>query len=107
MKRHTPKPSTRKAARRLVKITPEAPLTPYDANAAAIDIGATNHWVAVSPAGRAESVREFGVFTADLYAIAAWLKECGVKRVAMESTGVYWIPLTAAATDSTDFARWT
>jgi hypothetical protein len=49
--------------------------------------------VAVSPAGRAESVREFGVFTADLYRIADWLKECGVKRVAMESTRVYWIPL--------------
>jgi transposase len=47
----------------------------------------------VPPEGRAESVREFGVFTADLYAIADWLQKCGVKRVALASTGVYWIPL--------------
>lgn len=93
MKRRAAKPRVRKTARRPVKITPESPLTPYDVNAAAIDVGAESHWVAVSPEGRAESVREFGVFTADLYAIATWLTQCGVKRVAMESTGVYWIPL--------------
>ncbi len=40
-----------------------------------------------------EPVRRFGRFTEDLEAIAAWLKECGVETVAMESTGVYWIPL--------------
>jgi len=46
------------------------------------------------PEGRDEiSVREFGAFTADLEALAAWLKKCGVTSVAMESTGVYWIPL--------------
>jgi transposase len=46
------------------------------------------------PEGRDEvSVREFGTFTADLEALAAWLKKCGVTTVAMESTGVYWIPL--------------
>jgi len=53
-----------------VKITPESPLTPQDVHAAAIDVGAKSHWVAVPPEGRAESVREFGVFTADLYRIA-------------------------------------
>lgn len=62
-------------------------------NAAGIDIGAEQHLVAV-PEGRDEvSVRQFGTFTADLQAIADWLGQCGVTTVAMESTGVYWIPL--------------
>ena len=62
-------------------------------NAAGIDIGSERHLVAV-PEGRDEvSVREFGTFTTDLEALAAWLKKCGVTTVAMESTGVYWIPL--------------
>ena len=91
MKRRTAKPRTRKTTRK--PIAAETPLTPYDPQAAAIDVGATSHWVAVPPEGRAESVREFGVFTADLYAIADWLQQCKVKRVALESTGVYWIPL--------------
>jgi transposase len=38
-------------------------------------------------------VRRFGCFTADLHAMAAWLKECDIETVAMESTGVYWIPV--------------
>jgi transposase len=63
------------------------------ADAAGIDIGATEIYVAV-PAGRAEeNVRCFPTFTQDLYALADWLTQCGVKTVAMESTGVYWIPL--------------
>lgn len=62
-------------------------------NAAGIDIGSEHHMVAV-PEGRAEvSVREFGAFTADLHSLADWLQQCGVTTVAMESTGVYWIPL--------------
>lgn len=62
-------------------------------DAAGIDIGATQHLVAV-PEGRDEvSVREFGAFTTDLEAIADWLAFCEVTTVAMESTGVYWIPL--------------
>ena len=62
-------------------------------DAAGIDIGATEIFVAV-PADRAtENVRSFPTFTQDLYALADWLKQCGVKTVAMESTGVYWIPL--------------
>src|SRR6267142_1192833 len=62
-------------------------------NAAGIDIGSERHMVAV-PEGRDEvSVREFGAFTADLIALADWLQQCGVTTVAMESTGVYWIPL--------------
>lgn len=62
-------------------------------NAAGIDIGSEHHMVAV-PEGRAEvAVREFSTFTADLNALADWLQQCGVTTVAMESTGVYWIPL--------------
>ena len=62
-------------------------------NAAGIDIGSERHMVAV-PEGRDEvSVREFGTFTADLQALADWLQHCGITTVAMESTGVYWIPL--------------
>jgi transposase len=61
-------------------------------NAAGIDIGSEEHWVAV-PEDRDENpVRPFGCFTADLHAMARWLKACGVATVAMESTGVYWIP---------------
>ena len=60
-------------------------------DAAGIDIGSEEHWVAV-PEGRDEHVvRKFGCFTADLHDMAIWLKQCGVKTVAMESTGVYWI----------------
>jgi transposase len=64
-------------------------------NAAGIDIGAESHYVAV-PKGRdskSEDVKCFGTFTSDLYALARWLKECKIETVAMESTGVYWIPL--------------
>ncbi|MER8639757.1 transposase [Mesorhizobium sp. M1365] len=48
---------------------------------------------AVSPRCDPERVRTFGTFTANLHRLAAWLEQCGVKTVAMESTGVYWIPL--------------
>jgi transposase len=62
-------------------------------NVAGIDIGSASHYVAV-PADRAgESVREFKSFTQDLEHLADWLNACGVDTVAMESTGVYWIPL--------------
>lgn len=62
-------------------------------NAAGIDIGATSHWVAVPPHTADDPVREFGPMTADLNALADWLLACGVDTVALESTGVYWIPV--------------
>jgi transposase len=73
-------------------------------HAAGIDIHAAVHWVAVSPGDApppppdhppnlAAHVRSFGACTADLHQLAGWLTQCGVKTVAMESTGVYWIPL--------------
>jgi transposase len=62
-------------------------------NAAGIDIGATSHFVAVPPERDGQPVREFLTFTEDLHALADWLTACGIDTVAMESTGVYWIPL--------------
>ncbi len=62
-------------------------------DAAGIDIGATEIFIAVPADRAAENVRSFPTFTQDLYAAADWLKQCGIKTVAMESTGVYWIPL--------------
>ena len=60
-------------------------------NAAGIDIGHREHWCAV-PSDRCERpVRPFGTFTEDLERMADWLRECGIRTVAMESTGVYWI----------------
>jgi transposase len=62
-------------------------------NAAGLDIGDDEIYAAV-PEGRDEvSVRVFKTFTVDLYALANWLEACGVDTVAMESTGVYWIPI--------------
>jgi transposase len=62
-------------------------------NAAGIDVGASSHWVAVPPHLAEESVREFGAMTDDLNALADWLLACGVDSVALESTGVFWIPI--------------
>ncbi len=62
-------------------------------HAAGIDIGAEVHYVAVDVSCDPEPVRHFGTFTEDLHALADWLIRCGVRTVAMESTGVYWIPL--------------
>lgn len=62
-------------------------------NAAGIDIGGSSHWVAVAPHLAEEAVREFGVMTDDLHALANWLLACGVDAIALESTGVYWIPV--------------
>ncbi|MGC4075893.1 MAG: IS110 family transposase [Rubrivivax sp.] len=62
-------------------------------NAAGIDIGSASHYVAVPPDRDDEPVREFASFTGDLLRLADWLTACGVDTVAMESTGVYWIPL--------------
>ena len=62
-------------------------------NAAAVDVGASSHWAAVPPDRCDQPVREVGVMTGDLHVLADWLIECGVDTVALESTGVYWIPV--------------
>src|SRR6202521_6046363 len=59
--------------------------------AAGIDIGSESHYVAVPPTRDSESVRRFGCTTAELKEMADWLKQCGIRTVAMQSTGVYWI----------------
>src|SRR5215472_83464 len=60
-------------------------------NAAGIDIGNESHYVAVPPSRDSQPVQRFGCTTAELKAMAAWLKQCGIRTVAMQSTGVYWI----------------
>jgi transposase len=61
--------------------------------AAGIDVGNNSHYVAVRPERDREPVRRFECFTADLHRMADWLANCGVKTIAMQSAGVYWIPL--------------
>jgi transposase len=62
-------------------------------NAAGIDVGSQRHYVAVPPDRDPQPVRCFGCLTPDLQEMARWLKACGVDTVAVESTGVYWIPV--------------
>ena len=83
--------SKRKA--RKIKAKGVAALPVLLSHTAGIDIGAMEIFVGVSPEQDAEPVRSFGTFTQELESIAAWLEACGVTSVAMESTGVYWIPL--------------
>jgi transposase len=91
-KRSPSKPKQAKAAPRAPRAQPVT-LSVQHPHAAGIDVHSDMHMVCV-PADRApEPVRRFGANTYDLEAIADWLKQCGVTTVALESTGVYWIPL--------------
>src|SRR5262249_10527167 len=105
----TPRPSRR---------PPEQPtvLTVLNPNAAGIDVHSDMHLVCVltdrlGRAGGGDSwglpahVRRFGANSCDLHAIADWLRECGVSTVALESTGVYWIPLFELL-ETRGFAAW-
>ncbi len=60
-------------------------------DAAGIDIGNESHYVAVPPARDSQPIRRFGCTTAELKEMALWLKQCAIRTVAMQSTGVYWI----------------
>jgi transposase len=71
----------------------EQDISPTHPDAAAIDIGAKMHVAAVPPERDTEPVRSFGTFTGDLLRLADWFSRCGIRTVAMESTGVYWIPI--------------
>lgn len=64
-----------------------------DINTAGIDIGSQRHYVAVNASKSDTPVRSFGCYTPDLEEMAKWLIDCGVGTVAMESTGVYWLPV--------------
>jgi transposase len=68
-------------------------------NAAGIDIGNESHYVAVPPDRDAQPVRQFACFTEALQQMAAWLKGCGINTVAMQSTGVYWLPVYEILTE--------
>ena len=61
--------------------------------AAGIDIGSQEHYVAVPADQGSQTVQCFGCYTADLRRMAGWLRDCDIKTIAMESTGVYWIPV--------------
>ena len=69
------------------------PLIIVNPHAAGIDAGSEQHRVSVPEDRDGQCVRAFGTFTADLYELADWLIACGIKTVAIEATGVYWIPL--------------
>lgn len=80
----SPRVPSRQSVSTLERICPDA---------AGIDCGASAHFVAVPPDRATPAVRSFRTFTADLRALADWLVACRVTTVAMEATGVYWIPL--------------
>lgn len=71
----------------------EQKLPVLNPDAAGIDVGSREHYVCVPDDRDKKNVRKFAAFTSDLKEMAAWLKQCGIKTIAMESTGVYWIPL--------------
>ena len=79
-----PRRSRSKKSRRLKQL---------NLDAAGIDIGASDHWVSVPEDRDDPPVRRFRTFTNDLHRLADWLETCDVRTVAMESTGIYWIPL--------------
>lgn len=76
-----------------VKIRFHEGLSPVRTDAGGIDVGSREIWVDVGIERDSEPVRRFETFTADLIEMAEWLKQCGIRSVAMESTGVYWIPV--------------
>jgi transposase len=81
----------RKELERRFNSSEEPDLEIVHGQAAGIDIGNESHFVAVAHGRDSQPVREFGSWTADLQRMAEWLKVCGVRTVAMQSTGVYWI----------------
>jgi transposase len=83
----------KKKGRKIKAVQLPRELQRVNLDAAGIDIGSASHFVAIPEGRDKETVREFKSFTADLYELADWLKQHGIKTVAMESTGIYWIPL--------------
>lgn len=65
----------------------------FHPHAAGIDCGATEHYVAIGHDDPETDVRRFSTFTGQLHELADWLIDCGIETVAMESTGVYWMPV--------------
>lgn len=91
-----PFPKKKKEKRQKKKTEKTVSSTSFDQinpHAAGIDIGSKSHFVAVRTSTGEVTVKEFDSFTSDLYELSKHLKENKVTTVAMESTGVYWIPL--------------
>lgn len=93
MRKDTKQSQYKSKNNRRKQITFPAHLEHINKMAAGIDIGSSSHFVAVPMGCDDVSVREFKSFTTDLIELADWLEHCGIETVAMESTGVYWIPL--------------
>jgi transposase len=85
-------PSGPPAAARVPRERP-VPLTVQHPHAAGIDVHSDMHMACVPADRDPEPVRRFGANTCDLRALADWLTQCGITTVALESTGVYWVPL--------------
>ena len=85
----TNKPRQKKRPKRV----PTQLMERINPNAAGIDCGCEEHYVAVAADRDPEPVRPFKTFTNDLHALADWLEACEVDTVAMESTGIYWVAL--------------
>src|ERR1700747_2947395 len=83
----------KKHKRAKTKSKASKPIHDPQPDSAGVDIGANEIWVAVAAERTEKSLRRFDAFTQDLKALVKWLLDCGVRSVAMESTGVYWIPL--------------
>jgi transposase len=81
----------RELTRRLWSADPG--LTTVHPNAAGVDVGNSEHYAAVPPDRDQQAVRSFPCFTENLRQLVEWLKRCGITSVALQSTGVYWIPL--------------
>src|SRR5499427_9334094 len=95
MARAARRPGDRQHRKRRSSQAHAAPLKQMNLNAAGIDVGADAHWVAVPPDRDEEPVQCFGAFTADLYVLAEWLRQCQMETVVLESPGVSWIALFA------------
>jgi len=87
----TMKRSSSQKKKTMPKIAMDQNWSIINPNAAGIDLGSREHWVAVPPERDTQTVQCFGTTTPQLEALAQWLKQCRVTHVAMEATGVYWI----------------
>lgn len=92
--------NTKKTRNKVKKNVEFNGLTVKNPNSAGIDIGSRDHWVAVAPHLTKDRIRSFPTFTCNLHEISNWLIDCNVQTIAMESTGIYWIPLLDILEDS-------
>jgi transposase len=85
--------SPKKSSKRKATVQDLDSLPVLHLNAAGIDVGSAEHYVAVAAHRDPQPVRKFGSFTADVHCMAQWLKACQVETVVMQATGVYWVAL--------------